>query len=396
MIFIKLLARNCVLLALLNGCSWFSGTDNFEEISILPKIHNQFNPEKIWSTNIGNDVSHFYSNLRPGYSNNTVYAADRNGIVKALNAVNGKEKWKVNLSDHTSFFSANRPALLAGGVTLNSNYIYIGTERATVFALNRDDGSIAWKTNVMGEVLSAPVVSDNLVLVHTSNGLLQALDQFNGVVKWSVHLEVPKFSLRGQSSPATTCGTAIVGGDNGSVSAILINQGQIIWQQRIAYHRSITGAQQLSDVDTTPLIINGVVYALAYNGDLAALDIQSGHVLWHRYISSIHDMITDDEKHIFLVDQDDRLLALNMDNGTQIWQQNSLLHRHLTPPILYHKNLVVGDSKGYLHWVNPKNGAIMSRQKLDNTGFQAKPLVTKESPLFIIQSKSGKVHALMH
>ncbi|VFP80138.1 outer membrane protein assembly factor BamB [Candidatus Erwinia haradaeae] len=395
MIFIKFLIRNWILLTLLSGCSWFSGVDNSTEISALPKIKNQFNPDTVWSISISNNISHFYSSLRPGYSDNIFYVADRNGIVKAIYAINGKEKWKINLADNARLFSKNRPALLAGGVTLDGNYIYIGTERATVFALNRHDGSIAWKTHVMGEVLSTPVVSDNLVLIHTGNGMLQALDQFNGIVQWSVHLEVPKFSLRGQSSPVTTCGAAIIGGDDGSISAILLNQGQIIWQQRIAYHKRMTGAQQLSDVDTTPLIMNGVIYALAYNGDLAALDVKSGRVLWHRHIGSAHDMIIDVNR-IFLVDQDDSLLALSIEDGAKIWQQNDLLYRRLTPPILYHKHLIVGDSKGYLHWINPKNGTIISRQKLDKTGFQTRPLVTNESPLLIIQSKGGKVYAIRY
>ncbi|VFP85721.1 outer membrane protein assembly factor BamB [Candidatus Erwinia haradaeae] len=395
MIFIKLLVRNCILLTLLSGCSWFGGLDNSAEMSVLPKIHNQFNPNRVWSISISNNSNHFYSSLRPGYSDNIFYAADRNGIVKAIYASNGKEKWRINLADHPHFFSKKQPALLAGGVTLHGNYVYIGSERAIVFALNCNDGSIAWKTSVMGEVLSAPVVSDNLVLIHTTNGMLQALDQFNGIVQWSVHLEVPTLSLRGQSSPATTCGAAIIGGDDGVISAILLNQGQVIWQERIAYHRKITGVQQLSDVDMTPLIVNGIVYALAYNGDLAALDVKSGRILWHHHIGSVHDMIIDGNR-IFLVDQDDCLLALNKKDGAKIWKQSNLLYRHLTPPILYHKYLVVGDDKGYLHWINPINGSIISQQKLDKTGFQTRPLVTNDSPLLIIQSKGGKVHAIRY
>lgn len=45
---------------------------------------------------------------------------------------------------------------------------------------------MAWETDVAGEALSQPVVSDGLVLIHTSNGVLQALDahtgQSNGVL----------------------------------------------------------------------------------------------------------------------------------------------------------------------------------------------------------------------
>jgi outer membrane protein assembly factor BamB len=47
-----------------------------------------------------------------------------------------------------------------------------------------------------------------------------------------------------------------------------------------------TEIDRLSDVDTTPVIVNGVVYALAYNGNLTALDLRSGrscgNVSWVR------------------------------------------------------------------------------------------------------------------
>jgi outer membrane protein assembly factor BamB len=45
-------------------------------------------------------------------------------------------------------------------------------------------------------------VSDGLVLIHTSNGQLQALNEADGLVKWTVNLDMPSLSLRGESAPA--------------------------------------------------------------------------------------------------------------------------------------------------------------------------------------------------
>ncbi|STV87288.1 outer membrane protein YfgL [Klebsiella michiganensis] len=79
-----------------------------------------------------------------------------------------------------------------------------------------------------GEAISRPVVSDGMVLIHTTNGQLQALNEADGAVKWTVNLDMPALSLRGESAPATAYGAAIVGGDNGRVSAVLMQQGQMI------------------------------------------------------------------------------------------------------------------------------------------------------------------------
>ncbi|MFU9135818.1 outer membrane protein assembly factor BamB [Erwinia tasmaniensis] len=386
----KILLPGLISVTLLSGCSWFSGEEDVVKMSPLPKVENQFTPEKVWSTSVGDGVGDFYSNLHPAWADSTVYAADRFGIVKAINAGDGKEQWKVDLSEKTGFFSKNHSALLSGGVTVDGGHVYVGSERAQVYALNSSDGSIAWQAKAAGEVLSRPVVSDGLVLIHTSNGMLQGLDQTNGAVKWTVNLDVPALSLRGESAPATAFGAAIVGGDNGRVSAVMMNQGQIIWQQRISQPTGATEIDRLSDVDTTPIVLNGVVYALAYNGNLSALDLRSGQILWKREIGSVHDMIVDAGR-IYLVDQDDRVMALSTEGGVTVWRQSDLLHRNLTSPVLYNGYIVVGDSEGYLHWINTDDGRFVAQQKVDSSGFQTEPVVASDK--LLIQAKGGEVYA---
>ncbi len=289
----KYLLPGLISVTLLSGCSLFSGEEDVVKMAPLPKVENQFTPKTVWSTGVGDGIGDFYSNLHPTWQDGTVYAADRFGIVKALDAADGKEKWKVDLSEKTGFFSKNLSAMLSGGITVSGDRLYIGSERGQVYALNTSDGSIVWQAKAAGEALSRPVVSDGLVLIHTSNGMLQGLDQATGAVKWTVNLDMPALSLRGESAPSVAFGGAIVGGDNGRVSAVIMNQGQLIWQQRISQPSGATEIDRLSDVDTTPIIVNGVVYALAYNGNLSALDLRSGQILWKREIGGVKDLIVD-------------------------------------------------------------------------------------------------------
>ena len=387
----KLLVPGLISLTLLSGCSLFSGEEDVVKMSPLPTVENQFEPEKSWSTSVGSGIGDFYSNLHPAWQDGNIYAADRRGTVKAVNADDGKEVWSVDLSEKTNFYSSNLPALLSGGVTVDGAHVYVGSEKAQVYALNTSDGSIAWQSKAAGEVLSRPVVSDGLVLVHTSNGQLQAFDETDGAVKWTVNLDMPALSLRGESAPAIAFGAAIVGGDNGRVSAVLMKQGQLIWQQRISQATGATEIDRLSDVDTTPVIVNGVVYALAYNGNLTALDLRSGQVMWKRELGSVNDFIVDANR-IFLVDQNDRVVALNADGGVTLWTQSDLLHRNLTSPVLYNGYLVVGDSEGYMHWINADDGRFVAQQKVDSSGFQTEPVVASDK--LLIQAKDGTLYAI--
>lgn len=389
----KYLLIGLLSVTLLSNCVLFKGKEDVVKMSPLPKVENQFSPKTTWSASVGDGSGNFYSNLHPAWHAGMVYAADRFGIVKALDISNGKEKWRINLSEKTGFFSKRISALLSGGITADSDRIYIGSERGQVYALNNRDGSIAWKIKLVGEVLSRPVVSDGLVLLHTSNGILTGLDQSSGEIKWSVTLDISALSLRGESAPKVVFGGAIVGGDNGYITAVFINHGQLIWQQRISQPKGATEIDRLNDVDTTPVIVNGVVYVLAYNGDLMALDLHSGHILWKRQIGGVKDLIVD-LGTIYLVDQNDHLMALNADrSGLTIWLQSNLLHRDLTSPVLFNGYLVVGDSEGYVHWINTIDGHFVAQQKLSNSGFQTEPVVASDK--LLIQSKNGKVYAII-
>ncbi|UYU31015.1 outer membrane protein assembly factor BamB [Siccibacter colletis] len=387
----KLLLPGLLSATLLSGCSLFSGEEDVVKMSPLPTVENQFEPQTNWSTSVGDGIGDFYSNLHPAVQDGIAYAADRHGKVKAVNLSDGKEVWSIDLAEKTGFFSANRPALLSGGVAVSGGNVYVGSEKAQVYALNIADGSVAWQTKVAGEAISRPVIADGMVLIHTSNGILQALNENDGAVKWTVNLDIPSLSLRGESAPATAFGAAIVGGDNGRVSAVLMQQGQMIWQQRISQATGATEIDRLSDVDTTPVVAGNVVYALAYNGNMTALDLRSGQVMWKREIGSVNDFIVDGNR-IYLVDQNDRIVALNTEGGVTLWTQSDLLHRNLTSPVLYNGNLVVGDSEGYLHWLNTADGRFVAQQKVDSSGLRTEPVVAEGK--LLIQAKDGTLYAI--
>ncbi|MBK5074546.1 outer membrane protein assembly factor BamB [Budviciaceae bacterium CWB-B4] len=375
---------------MLSGCSLFGGDDDAVKMSPLPQVSNQFSPNKHWSTSVGNGVGEYYSHLRPSWQDGRIYAAARNGQVKAMDADSGSQVWKVDVTESAGFFSSAKSPMLSGGVTAAGAHVYVGSENAMVYALNTADGALAWKTLVAGEVLSRPVVSNGLVLVHTTNGMLQALSEADGTIKWTANLGMPLLSLRGESAPAVAHGAAVVGGDNGRVNAVLLDQGQLIWQQRISQPSGATEIDRLADVDSTPVIVDNVVYAQGYNGSFTAMDLRSGQIIWKRDMGSVNDFFIDSGR-VFLVDQDDKVVALTLNGGTILWTQNDLLHRQLTAPVLFNGYVVVGDSEGYLHWMDSSTGQFVAQNKVDSDGFLSSPIVAGDR--LVIQARGGSVYS---
>ncbi|WP_047683085.1 MULTISPECIES: outer membrane protein assembly factor BamB [Xenorhabdus] len=382
----KTLLVGLVAAVLLAGCS---NEQDTVIMSPLPKVENQFNPRVVWDKSVGNGVGHYYSHLSPTWQGSTVYVADRHGIVKAFEIDSGKELWSTDLSEKTGLLSSRLPALLSGGLTVSGDRLYIGTEKAKVIALDSTNGKVEWESQVAGEALSHPVVSDGLVLIHTGNGMLQALNENDGSVAWSINMDTPSLSVRGESAPAIAYGAAIVGGDNGRISAVLLSQGQLIWQQRISQVTGATEIDRLNDVDMTPVISDNVIYAIAYNGNLVAMDMRSGQIIWKRDLGSVNDMVVTDN-NIFIVDQDDRILSLRKSDGVTIWSQNNLLHRNLTAPEMYNGYLVVGDGEGYLHWLNMADGQFVAQHKVDSSGLLSRPVIASDK--LMVQAKDGAVY----
>ncbi|MDR0218755.1 MAG: outer membrane protein assembly factor BamB [Enterobacteriaceae bacterium] len=382
----KTLLVGLVASVLLAGCSMEQDTVT---MSPLPEVVNQFNPHVVWDKSVGNGVGQFYSHLSPTWQGSTVYAADRNGKIKAFEIDSGKELWSTDLSENIGFFSSRMPALLSGGLTVAGDRLYVGTEKAKIIALDATTGKVEWTSQVAGEALSRPVVSDGLVLVHTGNGMLQALNQNDGAIVWSVNLGTPALSVRGESAPAVAYGAAVVGSDNGRVSAVLLSQGQMIWQENISQATGTTEISRLNDVDMTPVISDNAIYAIAYNGNLVAMDMRTGQIIWKRDLGSVNDMAVAGD-NIFVVDQNDHILSLRKSDGITIWSQNKLAHRNLTAPEIYNGYLVAGDGEGYLHWLNMADGKFMAQNKVNSSGLLSRPVVAGDK--LMVQAKDGTVY----
>lgn len=378
---------------LLSGCSLFDKDEDSIEVAPLPKIENRFVAEKVWSTRVGRGVGEYYSLLGPAIQDYRVYSAGRNGVVSALDLYKGKEIWKINFADKKHFLKPSESALLSGGVTVYGNRLFVGSERGMLFALDTDNGELLWKTKVAGEMLSKPVVTgrNGLVLVHTSNGSLQALDMQDGSIRWTVPLDMSTLSLRGSSAPAIAHGAAVIGDDNGRVTAFFYENGQIIWQQKIAQPKGTTEIDLINDVDVTPVIVDNTVYAVGYNGQLVGLDLRSGQVVWKRDIGSVRDFIVHNGR-ILIVDKEDHVTAYLIDAGSFYWSQKELENRQLTAPVLYQGYLVVGDSEGYLHWIDTLDGSFVSQMFVDKSGFLSTPVIADD--FLVIQAKDGTVYAI--
>ena len=360
----KLTAATLALcIATLTGCS---SSDDEEEL-VLPEIVNQFETDIIWQESIGDGVEHYFSRLTPAVHNDVVYVANREGEVEALSLENGDTLWQTDVRENPAFWpwESTESAKLSGGILQAYGKIFVGSEHGYLTALDRETGEIAWRKTMPGEVLSKPAAGDGLVFVNLGSGKLLAVHPDTGEERWRFEQEVPPLTLRGQSSPTVANGGVLLGLETGRLSVLISENGYSAWSAEIATPKGASEFERLVDVDTQALISGPYAYAIAYNGNLAAVDIRSGNVVWKREYSSYRDLSMDSQ-HIYVVDSDGVIYALDKSSGIERWSQPALRGWYLTGPTIAGNYIALGDQEGNLHWLNKENSLVQKRFTVDS------------------------------
>lgn len=375
---------------LLTGCSLFSSEEDVVTMAELPEFEATYVPQIAWTASIGSGVDKYYSQLQPVADNNAVYVASREGEVKAFDAVTGKSLWSNNFSDHESN-AFNRSARFSGGIHLSGNTLFIGTENAQVLAIDKTTGELLWLVKVSGEVIASPITSTGLVVVHTSRGDLIALDGITGEQIWVLNNKQPNLTLRGTGTPSISQGGIVYGRADGFLSVALLETGQPLWQLPVARPYGATELDRIVDADMQPIIRGGTVYALAYNGNLVAIDLLKGEQLWEQKYSGFSDMALSGST-LYLSDYRGYVYAVDRNTGEQDWVNKALSYRNVTGVSIANEYIVVGDGEGYLHWIDRDNGEFVAQQNLDSDGLYMPPFESRS--YLYLQTRSGKLIAI--
>lgn len=359
---------------LLAACNGFFEKDNTPSPTPLTRFREEVKPRLLWLARAGYGVGDEYLKVSPALDDKTIYTSSSRGTVTSINKTNGRVNWQVDTY-----------LPITSGPAADDGIVVFGTRKGDVEALHETDGRRLWTVNVHGEVLAKPAIEQGVVIIKTVNGYVLALSAQDGHELWSFQQVEPNLILRGSSSPLIGGRSIIVGFANGTLAKLGFNEGQLLWQQTIAVPEGAFAIQRMIDIDADPIIFQHHIYAATYQGKIASLDWVSGRIRWSQDISSYTGMIADDDT-VYISDAKSHLWAFNADSGFIKWRQDSLEARGATGPAMIDDYIIVGDSEGYLHWLDKRDGHFVARIKIKGAGALYSAPIVENNVLYALTS----------
>ncbi len=337
-----------VLLLCLVACA----KDTTEEPAELADVTPEAELVRQWRMPTGADTGANRILLKPWYSNTSIFIAGTEGQLLALDRETGKKRWEIDTG-----------VPLTGGVGGGSGMLFVGTDNGQLLAFWQRNGEKIWEAELGGEMLAPPATDQGVVVARTTDGSLKAYLAGTGEPLWTYRYSVPSLSLVGTATPVIYSGGVICGGDDGRLTVVRLDTGQLLWDLPVAVS---TGASELSRVIdiNIPVVLDGqVMFTAAYQGRIAALAIRNGQMAWARD-RSVHLPMDLDGYNLYVVDSRSFIWALNKYNGATVWVQEALRARPTSGVAVYKDMVVIGDFEGYLHVLDAADGRILARKDL--------------------------------
>ncbi|MCW5698699.1 MAG: PQQ-binding-like beta-propeller repeat protein [Rhodospirillales bacterium] len=248
----------------------------------------------------------------PVVAEGRVFTMDAEHTVSAFDAQTGDWVWEAELAPD------DEEDLIPGGLAFEDGRIFVTTGFAEVVALDAASGAEVWNTRVEAPLHAPPTVRDGRVFAITVTNTLYALDAENGAQLWTFRAIAETAALIGGANPAVEGDIIVAPFSSGELVALQVATGQVLWSDSFASTRRTDEIASIAQIRGVPTIDRGRVFAMSFGGLIASFDLRTGRRLWDRDIGGTQTpWIAGD--YIYVISKSHELVCLNRDSGRVHW-----------------------------------------------------------------------------
>ena len=310
----------------------------------------------IWSKSVNSGIKGNSAYLHIKEINNILYTIDTDGLLSAIDLPSGNIKWSV---------PTNRD--ISSGLSVINNSICVGTASAKLICHEIDLLESNTHTPLITSLanftkyseypadvevdliteLAAPIISiNNLFLLKLDNDDLYLIDPNDSKVIWKSESQNIPLRTKGASEPLYLNNTVFIARDNGSISSYSAIDGTLNWFTIISSRSGRNDLESQRDAEMQISIENGKLYYGHFQGDLTALDSNTGNIIWTSPFSFINNIIINDNS-IYGTTSDKELVSIDQASGFLNWR-SKISSEQFTQPFIVEDLVMTFTTEGTL------------------------------------------------
>ena len=308
----------------------------------------------VWKLNVGA----MHERLRPTLSGEILCTISYNGTV-VFTRLDGRVESKIIMlsEDGGSGYSA--------GLGCNKQYVAAVRKDGRLVVANRQ-GDIVWEKDLKTRVFGSPLISKGRLYVLGLDGRLVAYTVRQGNELWRYVSPVQNLIRTPlDSSPIEVDGQIYAGIDNGILVAIRAFDGKVSWENAVASPVGTNSISRILDV-TTPASYDGAVCASAYQSGVGCFQSQNGTPVWTGEVETARRVaLSADGTRLYASAINGDLHAFDARTGDSLWRVKTK-HSNLSAPVFVAGAVVVGDGGGRLYAYSADDGELINEVNLNS------------------------------
>lgn len=237
-----------------------------------------------------------------------VYVTSSNNEILVMRLTDGETVWSDQaIAESARVLSSPAPALgadiLVAPFSSGELIAYLPANGRRLWTNSLSQGGRYTPISAINDIAGRPVISEGLVFAASQSGLLAAIDELTGTIRWS-------HDFGSIQTPAVAGQFVFAVNTDGQVVCLDKNDGGVVWVRQLPRFKN-EKKRKNRIVWTGPLIVSDQVLLASSEGDVTALSPQTGETLRDmEFGDSIYIEPIAAGELIYLLTDEGRLIAI--------------------------------------------------------------------------------------